>query len=219
MTPKAPITASKEEHSTRGGGNKRLVQQLDRRRAILAAAVSCFEKKGVAATTMDEIAKAASITRRTVYHHFTSKNEILEAAVEQHGCESITNMMHTISSEQPFADMIVASTVYLIETMPNEPFYRVQVSDKVGLQAGSFYFNLPRVQKTWIKAFQPAYIEALRKRTINPELHLEDILMWTGRLVLSFLQYPNAETSKSSITVQIENFFGRALRSVSAENS
>ena len=91
---------------------------------------------------------------------------------------------------------------------------KVQVSDKVGLQAGSFYFNLPSVQKAWIKAFQPAYIEALRERTINPELHLEDILMWTGRLVLSYLQYPKPEESRHSISLEIENFFGRALRSV-----
>ena len=205
-------TGEKTEQSNRWGSNTRLLQQDDGRKAIIDAAVICFEKKGVNSTTIDEIAKAASITRRTVYHYFKSKNDILEAAVEQHACDSINQMMDAIPSDQPFADLIVASTVYLIEKMPNEPFYKVQVSDQVGLQAGYFYFNLPEVQKTWLKAFQPAYIEALRERTINPELHLEDILMWTGRLVLSFIQYPNPESSKNSIKTEIENFFGNALK-------
>ena len=124
MNPAPPTTPPSEEQRQRRGASKRPAQQLDRRRAILSAAVSCFEKKGVGSTTIDEIAKAASITRRTVYHYFTSKTEILEAAVEQHGCEAITNMMQTIPGDQPFADLIVASTVYLIETMPNEPFYK-----------------------------------------------------------------------------------------------
>ncbi len=62
----APV---KEANSNRWGSNKRLMQQDDGRKAILDAAVSCFEKKGVNSTTIDEIAKAASITRRTVYHY------------------------------------------------------------------------------------------------------------------------------------------------------
>lgn len=213
MAQTPPKASSKDAQRNRWGSNTRLIQQDDGRKAILDAAVSCFEKSDVNSTTIDEIAKAASITRRTVYHYFKSKSDILEAAVEQHACDAISQMMEDIPSDQPFADLIVASTVYLIEKMPNEPFYKVQVSDQVGLQAGYFYFNLPEVQKTWLKAFQPAYIEALRERTINPELHLEDILMWTGRLVLSFIQYPNPETAKNSIKIEIEHFFGNALKS------
>lgn len=217
MTPSPARKASaKKLPANRWGSNKRLIQQDDGRKAIIDAALDCFEKKGVGATTIDEIARAASITRRTVYHYFTSKNEILEAAVEQHGCDSVMQMMEDIPADQPFADLIVASIVYLVETMPKHPFYRVQVSDQVGLQAGHFYFNLPRVQKAWLAAFQPAYIEALRERTINPELRLEDILMWTGRLVLSFIQYPNPASSRNSLKTEVANFFGNALTSGSA---
>ena len=89
--------------------------------------------------------------------------------------------------------------------------YKIQVSDQVGLQASYLYFNLPEVQKKWFKTFQPAYIEALRERTINPDLHLEDILMWTGRLVLSYIQYPAPNPSKKGIRTEVQNFFGNAL--------
>ena len=203
--------STKEASGNRWGSNKRLIQQDDGRKAILDAAVRCFGKNDVNATTIDEIAKAASITRRTVYHYFKSKNDILEAAVEQHACDAIDQMMVDLPGDQSFADLIVASTVYLIETMPSEPFYRVQGRGQVGLQASYLYFNLPAVQKKWIKAFQPAYIEALRERTVNPGLHLEDILMWTGRLVLSYIQYPAPNPSKKGIKMEVKNFFGNAL--------
>ena len=200
-----------EAPGNRWGSNKRLIQQDDGRKAILDAAVKCFEKNDINATTIDEIAKAASITRRTVYHYFKSKNDILEAAVEQHACDTIDQMMDDLPDDKSFADLIVASIVYLIEKIPSEPFYKVQVSKQVGLQASYLYFNLPAVQKKWVKAFQPAYIEALRERTINPDLHIEDILMWTGRLVLSYIQYPAPNLPNKSIETEIKHFFGNAL--------
>jgi AcrR family transcriptional regulator len=206
---------AKRAQPNRWGNNTRHLQQDDGRRAIIEAAQACFAQKGVTATTIDEIAKAAQITRRTVYHYFASKDAILEAAVEQHGCDAIREMLENLPPDLPFADLIVSSIAYLVENMPKQPFYRVQVSDKVGLQAGYFYFNLPKVQKAWLAAFQPSYIEALRQRTIHPDLHLEDILMWTGRLVLSFIQYPNPPTARNGIKAEVECFFGRALRAAS----
>lgn len=44
---------------------------------ILKAAKSLFETKGIAATTMDEIAKVADYSKSTMYVYFKSKDEIL----------------------------------------------------------------------------------------------------------------------------------------------
>lgn len=205
-----PQTPNKQ--GNRWGSNKRLIQQDEGRRAIIDAAVSCFEKKGVNSTTIDEIAKAANITRRTVYHYFKSKSDILEAAVEQHACDVINRMTNEVHSEQPFTDYIVECLVYMIEQMPKEAFYKLQVSEQAGLQASYFYFTSHDLRQVWLDAFQQPYIEALRQRTINPELELQEILAWVGRIVLSYLQYPNPKATNKSLKMEMENFFANALK-------
>jgi AcrR family transcriptional regulator len=50
------------------------------RAAILDAAVERFTADGFAATTVDAVAQAARVTKGAVYHHFTDKAELLEAA-------------------------------------------------------------------------------------------------------------------------------------------
>jgi AcrR family transcriptional regulator len=45
--------------------------------AIVEAALACFDKRGIAHTTLDEIAAAAGVTKGAVYHHFGGKREIL----------------------------------------------------------------------------------------------------------------------------------------------
>ncbi len=208
MTQQSPSSTK----GNRWGSNTRWVQQDEGRRAILNAAMQCFERQGMNSTTIDEIARTANITRRTVYHYFKSKNEILEAAVEQHACDCINRMIKDISGEQPFTDFIIECLLYMIEHIPEEPFYKIQTSDTVGIRASYFYFTSSNVQKIWLDAFQAPYIEALRQRSINPQLLLEDIMMWIGRIALSYLQYPNPQHSKENVRRELEHFFINALK-------
>jgi AcrR family transcriptional regulator len=54
---------------------------VDRRDVILARAADLFAKQGVAATTVREIAEAVGILSGSLYHHFASKDEIVDAIV------------------------------------------------------------------------------------------------------------------------------------------
>jgi AcrR family transcriptional regulator len=56
------------------------------RRRILAKAYVLFRRRGFTRVNVDEIAAAAEITKRTLYSHFRSKDELLAAVLEQqHG--------------------------------------------------------------------------------------------------------------------------------------
>lgn len=56
----------------------------DRRMAILTSAARLFASKGVAATTVRDIADAVGILSGSLYHHFASKEEILEAVIGEY---------------------------------------------------------------------------------------------------------------------------------------
>lgn len=51
--------------------------------AVLAAAVELFNERGYEATSMDDVAKRLGITKSSVYHHVTGKQELLRMAVDQ----------------------------------------------------------------------------------------------------------------------------------------
>lgn len=55
----------------------------DTRRRILDAAYGLFYRSGFGRIGVDEIAAAAGVTKRTLYYHFESKDELLEAVLEQ----------------------------------------------------------------------------------------------------------------------------------------
>ena len=61
------------------------------RQKILDAAYVQFRRKGFTRVSLDEIAVGAKVTKRTLYHHFESKDALLAAVLErQHELEILT---------------------------------------------------------------------------------------------------------------------------------
>ncbi len=58
-------------------------EALETRTRILDAAENVFYEKGVARTSLDDIAKAASVTRGAIYWHFKNKSDLFSAMCDR----------------------------------------------------------------------------------------------------------------------------------------
>jgi AcrR family transcriptional regulator len=61
----------------------RRLRQDERYAQLLRAAATAFARGGFAATSMDDVAAEAGVTRLIVYRHFDSKEELYRAVLEQ----------------------------------------------------------------------------------------------------------------------------------------
>src|SRR5262245_4622678 len=59
------------------------LRRTARREQILAAATRAFARSGFAATSLDDVAAAAGVSRAILYRHFASKADLYRAAVER----------------------------------------------------------------------------------------------------------------------------------------
>lgn len=64
----------------------------ERRQALLAAALEVFVEKSFAAARMDDIARAASLSKGTVYLYFSSKEELFEAVLRNVALPNVEHM-------------------------------------------------------------------------------------------------------------------------------
>ena len=95
-----------------------MVSQAERRAgtvaAILAAAQQLFAKRGFAATTIDDIAGRAGVAKGAVYHHFGSKEEILERVLDGIFVEIAARLrMAAGPSRDLFETMVKGTEIYL----------------------------------------------------------------------------------------------------------
>jgi mycofactocin system transcriptional regulator len=73
--------------------------------AIEQAAFALFEQRGFDATTMDDIATAVGVGRRTLFRYYPSKNDILWGQFDE-GLRGFAETFHATPPEMPIADAV-----------------------------------------------------------------------------------------------------------------
>ncbi len=80
------------------------------RQQILDAAYRLFRRSGYSRVSMDEIAAATGVTKRTLYYHFESKDELLATVLEaQHAL--------AVAAFRTFGDRLSGSPEAMVEAM------------------------------------------------------------------------------------------------------
>jgi AcrR family transcriptional regulator len=80
------------------------------RQRILDAAYAQFRRRGYTRVSMDEIAAATAVTKRTLYYHFKSKDALLAAVLE-------TQHHLALAAFKTFGDSLSGSPEAIIETL------------------------------------------------------------------------------------------------------
>src|SRR5271154_4281264 len=72
---------------------------LDRKTQILDAAIGVFGRFGFKKTSVDDLAKAAKLSKQGLYLHFTSKEEIFTAAIRKYLSDGLRRVEQELSNE------------------------------------------------------------------------------------------------------------------------
>jgi len=112
------------EHAT-GAGGRRLTADA-RRRQLFEVALSLFAAHGYPATTMDDIAEAAGVTKPLVYQHFESKRALYLELMDVFSTELVTRIVKaTAGAQGPRQQVELGFAAYFELMVDNEPAFRL----------------------------------------------------------------------------------------------
>ncbi len=118
------------------------------RENIASSASALFMEKGIAATSMDDIAKAAGYSKATLYVYFENKEEIISILV----LESMKKLHHYISSALIKQETTKARYDFicrgLVQYQEEFPFYFKMVLDKINIDFAKNNY-LPEEMETY----------------------------------------------------------------------
>src|SRR4051794_24119465 len=98
--------------------NERSNEMLDR---ILGAARECFSRYGVHRTSMNDVAKAAGVSRQTLYNTIAGRQELIEAVVVLR-IEEMSDELRVVMERQPtFVDAVVETSLASVELARKDP--------------------------------------------------------------------------------------------------
>jgi AcrR family transcriptional regulator len=157
--PKNPIKKANSPVKTTGQGailKKRLLktepQELSQgREKILMAARNCFASQGFAGTSMADIQKECGFSRGNLYHHFKTKEEIVQIIITQNlgrFCDQVEKTLFELKDQNLNLAQIIHDLASLAEQITKGP------GKGMAFHVWSLAMVNPDIRKTMLNCFE-----------------------------------------------------------------
>lgn len=133
-----------------------MAEVLDRRELILSTAAEMFARKGLRATTVRAIADAVGVFSGSLYHHFPSKDAILDEVLSRYLHAIQARYAAVLADDKDPADCLRALVVTSLEIAAEQPHataiyqneaqYLREMPEFAGIQAAA-----SAIQQTWLQ--------------------------------------------------------------------
>lgn len=179
---------------------------------IIDATVKCFRRFGINKTSMDDIAKAAKLSRPTIYRYFPSRHhlavEVLVREVRDH-----TRLVQPVLKEHKYPPKaLVEGIMFDLATAKEHPYTSILVSDEgadlLAKVDGSDEAVLSAMSEQWL----PSLARWREDGYLRPEVKLDDILLWITvfmyqALGRTFFTIPEARMRRLLSTMAVPAIF------------
>ena len=189
--------------ATRGEGMLRWADDTpvntdDARGRIIDATLACVERYGIDKTGMDDVAKAAAISRPTVYKYFASRDELVMASflrlLDQRLERGLGNFLKDATTVDDLLDGVADAVVFVLGVLrTDEAIQSILFGSRLateellrgaaGMLVGMIELAITRVIRLDVPG---ALLDALRP------FDLEQASKWVIRSIYSFLVWPGA---------------------------
>ncbi len=196
------------EHDSKASVGLRERKRRETKKRITEKGIDLFLQKGFDNTTLDEIAVAAGISRRTFFYYFTSKDEILLSLQSGIG-EMLADAVRTSPASLLPIEVVRDAVVSVCKTIPTNDMIEMDrlMRTSPGVQA--------RKQVSYVQQ-ESAIHEALRARWPEPERStaLRMVAMLSVGAMRIAAEIFNREKGARPMVEVFEEAFDSAVREV-----
>lgn len=110
------------------GTNEKRAQGDATRLALVVAARDLFGERGYAATSIDEVASRAGVTKGALYHHFTGKADLFQEVYEQVKRE-VSDQVVSVFNEPDHWKALIGGCQLMIDAQMDPAVRRIALHD------------------------------------------------------------------------------------------
>jgi AcrR family transcriptional regulator len=188
--------------------------ETDTRELIIESAYGCFGKHGLQKTTIVDIAKAANVSRSTVYEYFSDKGAILEACAEHASEQFYREMTKAINRGVSLEDKLVCAAVFVSQArqvIASEDYFDEDaVSLLLTRDAGVLL-------RECVEFFAPYLSAAKLTGEVRKDLDVESAGEWFARILFSLFSTPSSTLDMDSPDVVAEFVRAHVVRGFASE--
>jgi AcrR family transcriptional regulator len=161
----------------------------DTRAVIIESAITCFGRHGLDKTTVVDIARAADVSRSTVYEYFRDKAEIVEACAEHSSQKFYREMAKAMGRGDSLEDKLTLAAVFVTRA---RRFFEPETyfdADEVSLLLTK---NAAVLLRECTEFLTPYLAAAKLTGEVRKELDVAAAGEWYARMLFSLFSTPSS---------------------------
>ncbi|MFD1812191.1 TetR/AcrR family transcriptional regulator [Rhodococcus gannanensis] len=184
----------------------------DARAAILAAAEECFARFGIAKTTMEDVAKAASMSRATVYRYFADREALITESVVRRARANMSRARAYITRWPTVEDRIVEGICQDIRKGHLDPLVNRLVSPESMALSIQLLSDSGRAIELTHELWGPIIVDEQAAGNIRADLDPRLVSEWISELEIMYIsQYGTDDSALDRVRVKLRAFVVPAL--------
>ena len=147
------------------------------KREIINAAARCFEQYGPQRTSMDDIAEAAGISRKTLYRIFNDRPKLIQAILESRWAKIAKKIQRRIAKATSFEEALLEGSVTAVSAARSDKLTNDIIHKATDHNLEQFLLRgNERIYKANQDIWLTAIEEARREGAIKPHLSNDRII-------------------------------------------
>jgi AcrR family transcriptional regulator len=186
----------------------------DRREVIRDAAAALFASKGVAATTVREIAEAVGILSGSLYHHFKSKQAIVEEILTDYFEDLHKNYAAVLGHDGTPSEQLRGLVRSSLETVNRHPYAAEIYQGDYGYLQTLPHFDYLKgvaneVQRAWLDVIKAGVATGDFRGDVDPHVFyrlMRDAVWLSVRWYRPRSGYPVTKLADDAATIFLQGF-------------
>ncbi|MFL6127173.1 ScbR family autoregulator-binding transcription factor [Actinophytocola sp.] len=137
---------------------------------LVRSAAELFDRNGFAGATLEDVSRAAGVTKGAFYFHFSSKDE-LGGAIQAEACALLRAAVYRVGSRRPHVQSLVDLTHELADWLEREPV--VRASFRTARENGHRGKPFLDFHTDWLATVETLLVSARRAGELRDEIDVE----------------------------------------------
>jgi AcrR family transcriptional regulator len=157
--------------------------------AVLDSAAACYLTLGVTKTTAADIARAAGISRATLYRRFGSHEAIFLAVLERESVDMAAHVQRLLAGVTDPAERLVESMILSLGLIGSRPVHAAIFTGESAAWAAGRAFRTEALRRIGETAIRPLLAPAGGGVGLSDEV-VADLVDWILRILISYAAVP-----------------------------
>ena len=161
------------------------------RERLLDAAEGCLEQFGPQKTSMEDVARAAGMSRATVYRYFENRDALLLGVASRQASSLAAEAISYLAQFNTISDWLVEGLLFTLRELPSRPVFASLVTSLDSRASGNLFLGSTGLVQIGVNVLQPIFANAMAQGRLRDDVDPEMLVEWLLRVLWTYLNTPS----------------------------